>query len=86
MMVDVELQALLLLSSLLESWDTLVVTLSNSAPEGKLTMDTVSDSLLGEEARRMDIIRAKIRINLEVDLNHAKKLHATTVEGWATGK
>ena len=86
MKIDDELQALLLLSSLLESWDTLVVTLSNSAPEGKLTMDTVSDSLLGEEARRMDIIRAKIRINLEVDLNHAKKLHATTVEGWATGK
>ncbi|KAE8662958.1 hypothetical protein F3Y22_tig00113124pilonHSYRG00513 [Hibiscus syriacus] len=36
-----------------KSWDTLVVTLSNSAPEGKLTMDTVSDSLLGEEARSM---------------------------------
>ncbi|VFQ78638.1 unnamed protein product [Cuscuta campestris] len=40
--------------SLPESWDTLVVTLSNSAPEGKLTMNTVSDSLLGEEARRME--------------------------------
>ncbi|KAE8658916.1 hypothetical protein F3Y22_tig00116965pilonHSYRG00268 [Hibiscus syriacus] len=26
---------------------------SNSAPEGKLTMDTVTDSLLGEKARRM---------------------------------
>lgn len=54
MKIDDELQALLLLSSLPESWDTLVVTLSNSAPEGKLTMDTVSDSLLGEEARRME--------------------------------
>ena len=54
MKIDDELQALLLLSSLLESWDTLVVTLSNSAPEGKLTMDTVSDSLLGEEARRIE--------------------------------
>ena len=31
-----------------------MVTLSNSAPEGKLTMDTVSDSLLSEEARRME--------------------------------
>ena len=31
-----------------------MVTLSNSAPEGKLTMDTVSDNLLGEEARRME--------------------------------
>lgn len=54
MKIDDELQALLLLSSLPESWDTLVVTLSNSAPEGKLTMDTVSDNILGEEARRME--------------------------------
>ena len=49
-----ELQALLLLSSLPESWDTLVVTLSNSAPEGKLIMDTVADSLLNEEAKRKE--------------------------------
>ncbi|VFQ65265.1 unnamed protein product [Cuscuta campestris] len=54
MKIDDELQSLLLLSSLPESWDKLVVTLSNSTPEGKLTMDTVSDSLLGEEARRME--------------------------------
>ncbi|KAE8672557.1 hypothetical protein F3Y22_tig00111837pilonHSYRG00278 [Hibiscus syriacus] len=45
--------SLLLFSSLPESWDTLVVTLSNSAPEGKLTMNTVSDSLLDDEIRRM---------------------------------
>ena len=54
MKIEDELQALLLLSSLPESWDTLVVTLSNSAPEGKLTMDTVADSLLNEEARRKE--------------------------------
>ncbi|ESQ46503.1 hypothetical protein EUTSA_v10000595mg, partial [Eutrema salsugineum] len=54
MKVEDEMQALLLLSSLPESWDTLVVTLSNSAPEGKLTMDTVSDSLLNEEVRRRE--------------------------------
>ena len=36
--------------------------------------------------RLVDVIRAEIRINLEVDPNHAQKLHATTVEGWATGK
>lgn len=54
MKIDDELQACLLLSSLPESWDTLVVTLSNSAPEGKLTMDAVADSLLNEEARRKE--------------------------------
>ncbi|VFQ79367.1 unnamed protein product [Cuscuta campestris] len=47
--------ALLLLSSLPESWETLVVSLSNSAPEGKLTMDVVKSSLLNEEARRRDL-------------------------------
>uniref|UniRef100_A0A0D3BX80 CCHC-type domain-containing protein n=1 Tax=Brassica oleracea var. oleracea TaxID=109376 RepID=A0A0D3BX80_BRAOL len=54
MKVDDEMEALLLLSSLPETWDTLVVTLSNSTPEGKLTMDTVTDSLLNEEVRRKE--------------------------------
>ena len=54
MKVDDEMQAILLLTSLPESWDTLVVTLSNSAPEGKLTMDVVTDSLLSKESRRRE--------------------------------
>ena len=54
MKIDDELQALLLLSSLPKSWDTLVVTLSNSAPDGKLSMDGVADSLMNEEARRKE--------------------------------
>jgi len=45
MKLDDELQALLLLSLLPESWDTLVVTLSNSAPARKLTMDNLEDIL-----------------------------------------
>ena len=55
MSLDDELQALLLLSSLPESWDTLVVSLTNSAPEGKLSMDMVKVALLHEEARRKDL-------------------------------
>jgi len=54
MKIDDELQTLLLLSSLPESWDTLVVTLSNSTPYGKLVMDSVTDSLLSEESRRRE--------------------------------
>ena len=54
MKLEDELQALLLLSSLPESWETLVVSLSTSAPEGKLTMEMVKDSLLNEEARRKE--------------------------------
>ena len=49
---DDELQALMLLSSLPESWETLVVTISNSAPDGVVTMGQVTSSLLNEETRR----------------------------------
>ena len=51
MNIDDELQTFLLLSSFPESWDTLVVTLSNSAPNGKLIMDNVTNSLLNEESK-----------------------------------
>ncbi|VFQ77382.1 unnamed protein product [Cuscuta campestris] len=54
MKLEDELQALLLLSSLPDSWDTLVVSLSNSAPDGKMTMEMVKASLLNEEARRKE--------------------------------
>ena len=49
---DDELQALLLLSSLPESWETLVVTVSNSSPDGVVTMSQVTSNLLNEETRR----------------------------------
>lgn len=54
MKIDDELQTLILLSSMPESWDTLVVTLSNSAPKRKLSMDSVTNSLLNEESRRRE--------------------------------
>ena len=50
-----EEQALLLLSSLPDNWETLVVSLSNSAPNGRLTMSMVKDALFNEEARRKDV-------------------------------
>ncbi|CAH9074170.1 unnamed protein product [Cuscuta europaea] len=50
-----EMQSLLLLRSLPDSWETLVVTLNNSAPDGKLTMSVVKDALFNEEARRKDM-------------------------------
>ena len=48
---DDELQALMLLSSLPESWETLVVTVSNSAPEGVVSMSQVTSSLLNEKKK-----------------------------------
>ncbi|WVY96494.1 hypothetical protein V8G54_028645 [Vigna mungo] len=44
MKIDDELQALLLLSSLPESW----------TPDGKLSLDNITDSLLNEESRRKE--------------------------------
>ncbi|GFY93764.1 hypothetical protein Acr_09g0002100 [Actinidia rufa] len=52
---DDEMQALLLLSSFPESWETLVASLSNSAPNGKLTTSMVMDALFNEEAQRREM-------------------------------
>ena len=52
MAIDDELQALLLLGSLPDSWQTFVVTVSNSAPNGVLTMENVRSNMLNEETMR----------------------------------
>ena len=52
METDDEMQALLLLGSLPDSWETFVISLSNSVP--KLTIHIVKFSLLIEEARRKE--------------------------------
>ena len=49
-----EMQGSLLLSSLPDNWKTLVLTVSNSTPNGILTMESVKDSLLNEEASRKE--------------------------------
>jgi len=48
-----ELLALLLLSSLLDSYKTLVVSLSKSTPNGKLNSNMVKDSLLNKETTKV---------------------------------
>lgn len=54
MALDDEIQALLLLTSLSDTWETLVVSLSNLASNGELAMDMVKESLLNEEFRRRE--------------------------------
>ena len=50
-----EVLALLLLGSLTDSWETLVVTQGNVEPEGEnLSLERVKSSLLNEEARQKD--------------------------------
>jgi len=51
MNIDDELQTLFLLSSLPENWDTLVVSLRNFVPYGKLCMENVTYNLLNKESR-----------------------------------
>lgn len=53
--LDNELQALLLLSLLPERWETLVVSLSNSALDRVVTMNQVTGNLLNEETRRKSL-------------------------------
>ena len=55
LIIDDEIQVLLLLSSLLDSWEIFVVSLSNFAPNGVLQLAMVKDSLFNEETRRKDI-------------------------------
>lgn len=50
--LDDEIHALLLLSSLLDSWETLVVSLSNSDPNGVITINMIKNNMFNEEVRR----------------------------------
>ena len=45
-----ELHALFLLSSLSDSWKSLIATVSNLAPGGKLPLNTIKDCLFNGEA------------------------------------
>ena len=49
---DDEIRALVLLSSLPESWNGLVVAISNSSGFGKIKLEDVVASIIGEESRR----------------------------------
>lgn len=55
MILNIELQALLLLSLLPDSWETLIVSLSNSDSDGNLSISQVTSSLLNEEIRRKSL-------------------------------
>ena len=52
---DDEVHTLLLLSSLPGSWETLVVSLSNLAPNGVITVNMVKDNMFNEETRRKEL-------------------------------
>ena len=49
---DEEIQGLLLLGSLPDSWETFRTSLSNSALDGVISIDSAKSSVLNEEMRR----------------------------------
>ena len=52
MVIDDEMQTSLLLCSLLDSWETFVVTISNFVPNGALCMELMRENLFNEETKR----------------------------------
>ena len=60
--LDDEVQTLLLLSSLPDSWETLVVFLSNSTQNGVITINMVKNNMFNDEARRKEL---SISYNIE---------------------
>lgn len=54
MKLDDEIHALCLISSLPDSWETLIVSLNNSTPNGVFTLKIVKESMLNEENRRKE--------------------------------
>jgi hypothetical protein len=52
--LDDEVQVLLVLSSLPDSWETLIESFNNSAHNGVIIIGMVKDSLFNEEARKKE--------------------------------
>jgi len=52
---DEEIQGLLLLGSIPDSWEILRTSLSNSAPDGVISTDIAKSSVLNEEIRRKSL-------------------------------
>ena len=53
-LLDDAMQALLMLCTLPDSWENLVVSLSTSYQEGNMSLQVVKTSILNEETRRKD--------------------------------
>lgn len=50
-----ELQALLLLSSLLDNWETLVVSYGNFSPNGVITLQIIKGNMHNEDTEHKDM-------------------------------
>ena len=71
--LDDEVHVLLLLSSLPNNWETLGVSLSNSAPNGMITITMVKDNMFNEKARRKK-------------LGISSNIEALVIERWGRSK
>ena len=62
--IDNEVLALLVLASLPESWETLKISITNSAPNGVVSMEFIKSGVLNEEMRR----RAQVSTSSQSDV------------------
>ena len=52
--LDDEVQVLLLCSSLMDSWETMVIIVNNSGSNSVLTMNTTNETVMNEELKRKE--------------------------------
>ena len=71
---DDEIQGLWLLNTLSDSWETLRVSLTNSATGGKVTMEYAKSGVLNEEVRRKS---QDISSHLDVLYTEDREKHKT---------
>ncbi|KAL6572183.1 hypothetical protein OROMI_013141 [Orobanche minor] len=87
--IDDEVVALLLLSSFLDSWDTLVVSINSSALDGALTLKMVKHYLLNEESKRKEQDRSfdtKAMIAENIDRGRSKNKSSKFTRDKSRGK
>ena len=53
--LDDKVHAFLLLNSLLDNWETLMISLSNSASNGVITVNMVKDNMFNKKVRRKEL-------------------------------
>ncbi|GJX96284.1 putative RNA-directed DNA polymerase [Tanacetum coccineum] len=67
-----EIQGLCLLGTLPDTWETFRISLSNSAPDGVITMELAKGSILNEETRRKSQLKKE---NKKKNYNNQKNKH-----------
>ncbi|GJW81938.1 putative RNA-directed DNA polymerase [Tanacetum coccineum] len=80
-----ELQGLWLLGTLPDTWETFRTSLSNSAPDGVITMELAKGSILNEETRRKSQGSSSQSDVLVIERRGRSQSRGPSNRGWKTG-